>query len=481
MKLIDLLKGIDYKVIKGSLDIDIVDLSYDSRDISLGYGFVCLRGIDSDGHDYISSAVSKGCNCAFVDKDIDVEEDITVIRLNDCRQSLSYLSSNLFGNPGESLIKIGITGTKGKTTISWLIRSILSNANTKVGVIGTMGTFIEDKLYEHKNTTPSSYLIQKYMRKMVDSGIKYLVMEVSSQALKDYRVNNIYFDYGIFTNLSMDHVGPREHSSFDDYKYSKSKLFRQCRVGIFNSDDSYYRDMVNDSTCIKYFYGFNGKDLTVKDYSRYIDNDFIGIKFSTSGLVNDSFLISNPGVFSLYNATCVLLLCKLLNVNIKTVKKTFKSFSVPGRCQIFNLKRGVKVVIDYAHNNVSMESIIKTMKEYNCGRVVCVFGCGGGRSKDIRIGLGEVASKYADLSIVTSDNPRYDDINDINNDIVKGIKKNNGKYIVIPDREEAIKYSVQNALDSDIILLLGKGHERFQEVNGIVYPFDEESIINQFI
>ena len=481
MKLIKLLDGIKYEFIQGNIDIEIDDICYDSRNIKEGNAFVALKGIDVDGHNYIKNAIEKGCKCIFVCKDVPVYEDVTIIKLKDTRRDLANLSANLFDNPSKDLIKIGITGTKGKTTVSWMIKSILEKANYKVGVIGTMGTFINGKLYEHKNTTPESYQVQKYLRMMVDAGVKYLVMEVSSQALKVGRVHNIEYDYAIFTNLSVDHIGAREHKDFDDYANSKAMLFRQSRIGILNIDDNNYDRMVRDSTCKIYTYGKNGKDLKLENADYCNNDDFLGIEMDVSGLLTDKFLVSAPGLFSAYNAMGVILLCNLLDISNDIIKEGLKNFSVNGRCEIFNLYNGVKVVIDYAHNKISMESIIRTMKEYKTGRVVAIFGCGGGRSFERRYELGEMAGKYADFSIVTMDNPRNDDIKIINQDIEKGIKDVGGKYIIIEDRKDAIEYAINNAEVNDIILLLGKGHEKYQEIKGVRYSFDEKEIIEKFI
>lgn len=481
MKLIKILEGIDYTLVKGSIEIDITDISYDSRSVSTGYGFVALEGIDVDGHDYVDRAISNGCKCVFICRDVLIDADVTVIKLKDTRRELANLSANLFDNPAKDLIKIGITGTKGKTTVSWMIKSILENAGYSVGVIGTMGTFIAGKLYEHKNTTPESYQVQKYLRMMVDAGIKYLVMEVSSQALKVGRVSNIEYDYAIFTNLSIDHIGAREHSDFEDYANSKAMLFKQSKVGIINVDDIGYERMVRDSSCDIYTFGKNGVDLQLISADYCNTEDFLGVEMNVSGRVNDKFMVSAPGMFSVYNAMGVVLLCNLLGIGNDVIKKSLRNFKVNGRCEVFNLDKGVKVVIDYAHNKISMESIIQTMKEYKSGRVVAIFGCGGGRSFERRYELGEMAGKYADFSIITTDNPRNDDIREINKDIESGIKNVGGKYIIVEDRKEAICYAISNALENDIILLLGKGHEKYQEIKGVRYLFDEKEIIEDFI
>lgn len=483
MKLRKILNNINYELIQGSLDIDIKDLCYDSRNVKENYGFVALKGIDTDGHKYILDAISKKASCIFIDEDLKEkfqDYNVTIIKLQDTRHELAYLSANLFDHPSTKLKTIAITGTKGKTTTSWMLKTILENAHHKVGVIGTMGTFINNKLYEHKNTTPESYLIQKYLKEMVENKCEYLIMEVSSQALKVGRVSNIIFDYAIYTNLSEDHVGPREHPTFEDYKNSKALLFKQSKIGIFNSDDEYYNDMVAFATCQKYTYGLTGKDLKISNAKRFLDQNTLGITFNTSGLINKKIIVSCPGLFSAYNASGAILLAKLLNISDEIIIDSLKKFSVPGRCEIINIPNNIKIIIDYAHNKISMESIIKTMKEYESGRVISIFGCGGGRSREIRYELGQMAGKYSDFSIITMDNPRNDDLKEINADIAKGIEDSNGAYKIIEDRKEAIYYAITNSKENDIIILMGKGHEKFQEIKGKIYPFDEHQIITEY-
>ena len=483
MKLFKLLDGIDYELLCGSVNIDIKDISYDSRSTKKDEVFVALIGIDNDGHNFINDAISKGSNCIIICKDICINynKEVTVIKIDDTRKQLSILSSNFFDNPQEKLIKIGITGTKGKTSTSWMIKKILEENGDMVGVIGTVGTYINGKLYKHKNTTPESYQVQKFMRIMIDEGVKYLIMEASSTALKTGRINNIIFEYGIFTNLSIDHVGPREHPSYDDYVYSKSKLFKQCKVGIFNCDDIEYFNMINDSNCKIYTFGTNKKcSVNISNISCINNTDFLGTSFSLNGLIIDQYKVSSPGSFSAYNACGAIIVCNLLGVSDNTIKKGLEHFSVDGRCEIMNINNKYKVVIDFAHNKLSMESIINTMKMYKYNRIITVFGCCGGRSSEIRYDLGELSGRLSDLSIITTDDPRNDDILEIINDIEKGVMASNGDYIII-ERKEAILYALRNACDNDIILLLGKGHEKFQEIKGVLYPFDEKQIIYDFL
>ena len=481
MKLKKILNNIDYELIKGKINIDINDIKYDSRNIEPNDIFIALSGIDVDGHNYISDAINNGASCIIICKDIEINEDVTIIKVDNTRTKLSYLSANFFENPGDKLIKIAITGTKGKTSSSWMLKNIIETAGFKVGVIGTIGTFINNKLYEHKNTTPESYQVQKFMRLMVDSGCKYLIMEASSQALMVGRINNIVFDYAIFTNLSPDHIGPREHKDYNEYVSSKAKLFRQTKIGIINIDDKEKDNIIKDATCKIYTYGKKKADLQLDNINLSNTNSFLGTTFTTKGISDYNYKVSAPGDFSAYNAASVILTAKLINIDESTINEGLINFKVRGRCEIININNKFKVIIDFAHNKLSMESILEMAKLYNPNRIITVFGCGGGRSKEIRQQLGEVSALYADLSIITCDNPRNDELDEINKDIVIGINKHNGTYKIIKDRKDAINYCLDNALENDIILLLGKGHETSQEIKGQKYYFNELEIIKDWM
>ena len=482
MKLIKILSGIKYEVVKGDIEIEVNNISYDSRKVGKEDAFICLVGASVDGHDYIEKAIESGANTIIVQKDVNIDSDVTVIKLEDTRKSLSRLAINYFDNPSSELTTIAITGTKGKTTTSFMIKNILEEDNKKVGVIGTMGVFFGDKHYSTVNTTPESYDIQKYLREMVNDGVKYLVMEVSSQALKVGRVDGMMFDYGVFTNLSEDHIGDNEHKDMEEYIYCKSLLFKMCKNGIFNIDDIHYKEMIKDCTCKVYTFGHNKDANLVIDKVELLRREhFIGLEMKTSGMVEDVFLVNTPGEFSAYNSACAIAVTTLLGCNIDSIKDALSKVAVRGRVEIVPVSKKYTVIIDYAHNGVSTESILTTMRKYNPKRIVSLFGCGGNRSKDRRYDMGEVSGKYADLSILTEDNSRYEDVNDIINDIEVGIKKTDGKYIKIPDRREAIKYAIDNAEEGDIILILGKGHETYQEKNGERTHFDDrEEVLKLF-
>lgn len=483
MKLEKLLNKIDYTLLQGNIELNIKDLAYDSRNVLDDYAFIALNGNNVDGHDYINDAINNGAKVIIVNKDITLDnKDITIIKVENTNKILSKLSLNFFDNPHKKMTTIAITGTKGKTTTSFMIKKILECAGYSCGVIGTTGIYIKDKYYSSKNTTPLSYDTIKYMSEMVENDIEYLVMEVSSQALKYDRVNDIEFDYGVFTNLTHDHIGEFEHPNIEDYIESKSKLFKQCRYGIFNLDDKYFFDMVNMGSSSINTYGYNEKsDLKALNIDLYHEGNKIGINMELDGVIKDKFKISTPGKFSSYNAMAAILTCKIIGIDIKYMKKALSNFSVKGRVEPVYVSDKFTLLIDYAHNGVSTESILTTIKEYNPKRIVTIFGCGGNRSRDRRYEMGEIAGKYSDFCIITEDNNRYEEFTDIANDILIGMNKTKCPYEIIPDRKDAIKYAIQHGIEGDIIMLIGKGHEDYKEIKGKRYPFDERVIIKEIL
>ena len=482
MKLSDLFKGIKHKLVKGDMELVIDDITYDSREKKANSLFVALVGSQVDGHDYIDMAIKNGAVAVLVSKDVKIEKDVTIIKVADTSKILAKLSIHLFNYPQSKLKTIAITGTKGKTTISFMIKKILECAGYKCGLIGTTGIYIGNNLYPAKNTTPLSYDTVKYMDMMVKEDIQFLVMEVSSQALKYDRVNDIIFDYGVFTNLSQDHIGENEHPDMDDYIKSKAKLFNQCNHGIFNIDSDYFYDMVQGGDATINTYGYDERaDLRAVKMDLLRKDDYIGIKLKTAGVINDTFEISTPGKFSSYNAMAAILTCHMIGIDVKYMKQALKDFHVKGRVENVYVSPDFTLLIDYAHNGVSTESILSTVREYNPTRIVTIFGCGGNRSRDRRYEMGEMAGKYSDYCIITEDNNRYEEFEDIAKDILVGIKKTKCEYTIIPDRKEAIKYAITNGKKGDIIMLIGKGHEDYKEIKGKRIPFDERVIIKEIL
>lgn len=482
MKLIDILRNLDYELIKGSLDIDVSDIIYDSRKKIDNSIFIALVGYNVDGHKYIKDAIANGSKCIIISNEVDIEEDVTVIKVSNTRHALAITSSNYFDRPNEKLITIGVTGTKGKTTTTFMIKRIMEENKDNIGLIGTNGVYYNNTVEKIDHTTPESYDVYRYMRKMVDAGMKYVVMEVSSQALKFNRVDGIVFDYGVITNLTHDHISDFEHPTLDDYIYSKSLLFQRCKHGVFNIDDDNYNNMIRDCKCDIYTYGCDkDSNIVIENVNLIQEDNIIGINVKLGNDIDDSISVNTPGIFSAYNATCAIAVTHLLGASIDSVKKALVDFKVKGRVESVPVGPNVMFIIDYAHNGVSMESILNTMRKYNPKRLITIFGCGGNRSKDRRYEMGKVSGTLADLSIITSDNPRFENPQDIINDILSSINKTGGKYVTIIDRKDAIRYAIENSLEGDIILLLGKGHEDYQEIEGVKYHFDDRETVEEIL
>jgi UDP-N-acetylmuramoyl-L-alanyl-D-glutamate--2,6-diaminopimelate ligase len=456
----------------------------DSRKITKDCLFICIKGANFDGHDAAAEAVLQGARVLVVSREVVLPEDVevTVIKTADTRYAMAFISANYFGNPAESMKIIGVTGTKGKTTTAYFVKYILENAGYKVGLVGTIETIIGDRVIPSSNTTPESFTLQKYFKEMKDAGCQVVVMEASSQGFMLHRTQGFIFDYGIFTNIEPDHIGPNEHSSFEDYLECKAMLFKQCRVGIVNCDDKHWKQVVKDHTCQLETYGFSeGADLRAGNLELVTGAGFLGIKFNVSGLLNMEIETDIPGKFSAYNALTAIAICRHFGVKEDDIKKALVGAKVKGRIEMVKVSDDFTLMIDYAHNAMALESLLTTLKEYKPNRLVCLFGCGGNRSKLRRYEMGEVSGRLADLTIITSDNPRFEKPQDIIEDIKIGINKTDGKYVEICDRKEAIKYAIENGQKGDIIVLAGKGHEDYQEIEGVKYPMDERVLIKEVL
>lgn len=480
-KLKEILENVEYELIKGSIDVEIKDIKDNSQKVEEGDLFIALVGTTADSHKFISNAIENGAKVIVIERDVEIDEDVTVIRVKSSRKALAYMSASYFDYPVKKLTTVGITGTCGKTSTSYIIKSMLEEFGYKVGLIGTICALIGDEKIETHNTTPNSYEVQKLFSQMVKAGCKYAVMEVSSQGLKLDRVAGINFDYGVFTNLSVDHIGPNEHESFEEYMYCKSLLFRQCKVGIINTDSDKWEKVTKDHTCsiVKYALNNNDADLKASNIEFIMEDDFFGVQFDVNGKINDTFKLDIPGRFSVYNALCAIAVAYELGIDVESMKKALSRVKVIGRMELASSNDKYKLIIDYAHNRDEMDNLMDTISEYKPKRLVCIFGGGGNRAKSRRYDMGEVSGKWADLTILTEDNPRFEEIESINNDIVVGLNKYNGKYIFIKDRKEAIKYAMENAQKGDIILLIGKGHENYQEIKGVKYPWDERKAVKE--
>ena len=482
MKLTQMLERLEYEVAQGSADIEVTELVNDSRKAGPGCVFVCISGAVSDGHSYVEDVTAKGAAAVIVERPVEAPEGVTVIHVDDTRYALALMSAAYFGYPAEKLKVIGITGTKGKTTTTYMVKSILEGVGHKVGLIGTIEALIGDKSIPANNTTPESFTIHQYFAEMVKEGCDSVVMEVSSQGLMLHRTAGIEFEIGIFTNLGEDHIGPNEHKDFEDYKRCKGILFTQCRLGIANVDDQWYEDVFQNATCKVETFGFSEKaDLRATNVQHVSRPGYLGVNYHVSGLMDFDVEIDIPGEFSVYNSLTAIAVCRHFDVPEENIKKALKVAKVKGRIEMVKVSDDFAFMIDYAHNAMSLESLLCTLRDYHPKRIVTIFGCGGNRSRTRRFEMGEVAGNLSDFTIITSDNPRFEEPQDIINDIITGIKKTDGKYVDICDRKEAIRYAIEHGKEGDIIVLAGKGHETYQEIRGMKYDMDDRVLIKEVL
>ncbi len=481
MKLETLLEGLEYTIVQGDPDTEVADVVHDSRKVTPGCLFICIKGMNYDSHDHADEIAGAGAGVLITEREVALSENgkaPVVVRVENTRYAMAFIAAAWFGHPAEKLTVIGITGTKGKTTTTYLVRSILENAGHKVGLIGTIEVIIGDTHIHAGNTTPESYLVQEYFARMVEAGCDTVVMEVSSQGLKLHRTQGFVFDYGIFTNLEPDHIGTGEHADFAEYLACKGMLFRQCKIGIVNGDDVHCDAVTAGHTCILEKFGMGEQnDLRATDLTLVKKPGELGVAFSVTGLLNMRVEVTTPGKFSVYNALTAMAICRHFGVSEEDIKRALLAAKVRGRIEMVKVSDQFTLLIDYAHNAMSLESLLKSLREYEPHRLVCVFGCGGNRSKIRRYEMGEVSGKLADLTIITSDNPRFEEPQAIIEDIKTGMAKTDGKYVEICDRKQAIAYAIAHGEPGDIIVLAGKGHEDYQEIKGVKYPMDERDLI----
>lgn len=482
MVLAQLIEKLDYEVRQGDVSVEIEGLTSDSRKVVNHGVFVAIVGAKSDGHYYLKNVIEKNAAAVIVQRGSklpeDISENVTVIVTDNTRLALAYTAAAYYGYPAKKLFTIGITGTKGKTTTTYMIKNVLEACGIKTGLIGTIETIIGDESMPASNTTPESIKIHETFAKMVEKGIKAVVMEVSSQGLKLDRTAGIDFDIGVFTNLEPDHIGPGEHESFEDYLYCKSLLFKQCKIGIVNGDDRYTEQILKGAVCEVETYGLQSQcDLYANNIQLFHKDGKIGLDYHCSGLLDMPIHLNLPGKFSVYNSLCAIAVTRHFHVDIDTLTKVIQDVKVKGRVELVNVSNNFSVMIDYAHNAMSLKSILTTLKEYKPNRLICLFGCGGNRSKDRRYEMGKVAGELADFTIITSDNPRFEKPEMIIKDIESSLCKVTDSYITIIDRAKAIKYAIGFGKAGDIIVIAGKGHEDYQEIEGVKYPMDERTLV----
>ncbi len=482
MTLKQLLEKVEYELLQGSAEIEITGIVNDSRKVSEGCVFPCIRGVSFDGHKFAAEVAQKGAAAIVAEEKVDVPEDVTVVIVKDTRVAMARMAAAWYGYPADKLKTIGITGTKGKTTTTYMVKAMLEAAGIHTGLIGTIETLIGKTRIPSANTTPESLVLQEYLDRMVKAGCGAVVMEVSSQALMMHRVEGITFDIGVFTNISADHIGPGEHSSFDDYMECKSMLFRMCKVGIFNGDDIHLGRILENHTCEVETYGLSKtNDLYAENIKLVSRPGYLGTSFDVKGNMEFSAETDIPGKFSVYNALCAIAICRHFGVDKAQLKKALRDVKVRGRVEMVKVSDDYIFLIDYAHNAMALESILSTLREYHPARLITVFGCGGNRARSRRYEMGEVSGRCSDFTIITSDNPRYEDPEAIMDDIETGIRKTTGRYIRITDRKEAIRAAIRGGKAGDVIVLAGKGHEDYQEICGKKYHMDERELIAEVL
>ena len=476
MKLKELLKGLDILSATANLEQEITGVSYDSRETCPGDVFVAIVGEISDGHGYTAAAAEKGALCAVVEHPV---ENLPYVQVASTRRALAVMGDNFFDHPSREMTMIGITGTNGKTTSTFLIKSILEQkAGAKVGLIGTIQNMIGSEVLHTERTTPESFELHKLFREMSDKGCSHVVMEVSSHALAMDRVYGIRFAVGIFTNLTQDHLD--YHGTMENYCDAKALLFSQSDLAIYNADDPWSPRMLQNCPCRRFSYGIdNPADLQAKNVSLHADHVAYTAEADTEWT---EMKVGIPGHFTVYNTLDAMAACWNLGVPLGECADALgKNHGVKGRMEIIPTPgKNYTVLNDYSHTPDSLQNVIEAVKGFAKGRTIALFGCGGDRDRTKRPIMGHIGVSMADLSIITSDNPRTEDPQAIVNDIREGVKGYDN-YVVVVDRIEAIHYAMDHAQAGDVIILAGKGHEDYQEINHVKYPMDERVIVAEYL
>ncbi len=481
MNLKSILNGLDYEVLQGTEELEINKINYDSRKVSNNDLFVCVKGYSTDGHKYADKAISSGAGVIVVQDEIDIDnKDVTIVKCSDTRKALAVMGANYYDNPSKKMKIIGITGTNGKTTTAFMIKDILESAGKKVGLIGTIANFICGEKIHTERTTPESLELQELFSEMVDKGVEYCVMEVSSHSLELDRVYGVQFECGIFTNLTRDHLD--FHKTFENYYAAKFKLFERSSIKLINSDDTYGIQVLSDCRKLNAdnLYSFSVKSDS--DYKAY--DEVMGsrnIKFKVKLDKEEDFVLGIPGEYNIYNALGAIGVCHKLGICIDAIRNGIENAVVPGRCERvareYNLP--YEIIIDYAHTPDGLENILKTAKAFTKGKLIAIFGCGGDRDKVKRPQMGKIGIDIADLAVITSDNPRSEEPMAIIEDIKAGLDKDN--YIIIENRHDAIRKAIEMAEKDDVIVIAGKGHETYQILKDKTIHFDEREVVKEIL
>lgn len=482
MNLSSILSNINFEILQGNIDMKINKICYDHRKIEEGDLFIAIVGTKVNGHKFVNDAIKNGAKAVIITENIENNfNEITVIKVEDGRKALAVISSNYYGNPSSKLKLIGITGTNGKTTSTFMVKSILESKGYKVGLIGTIANYIGYKKINSSHTTPESLELHKLFKDMLDEGIEYCIMEVSSHSLSLDRVYGINFEYGIFTNLTRDHLD--FHKTFEEYFKAKYKLFEMSKNVIINIDDMYGEKIVEllkedrNKKVITYSIDNNA------DYRAYDEKIFSkGVEFKVlNENLKENLYCSLPGRYNIYNSLGAIIVSLEEGVQLEDIKKSLSNVMVPGRCEIVSKNKNLDfdIIVDYAHTPDGLQNILSTAREFTNGRLISVFGCGGDRDKTKRPIMGKVGCNLSDIAVITSDNPRTEEPMSIINDIIKGLDNKN--YIVIENRREAIKRAIVEAKAGDVIVIAGKGHEDYQILKEGKIHFDEREVVDDIL
>ena len=485
MKLKDIISRIDKKIFIGNPEVKIKSICYDSRKAKEGSLFVAISGFKNDGHNFVQQAYSRGARTFVVERMVDLPPDISLIKVTSSREALAKISSIFYGFPSDKLKLIGVTGTNGKTTITYFLQAIFKKAGLKVGRLSTVNYDLGDKIYPALTTTPESLDLQRFLREMVDSGIEYAFMEVSSHSLVLHRVDEVRFCWAVFTNLSPEHLD--FHQDMESYLEAKLILFEkmpQDKKALVNLDDPYSKKIIEKSSCQIITYAI---DKNADYRARILQITDKGSLFMVKINGKDEiFKISLPGSHNVYNALAAIVVAKEEKIPINLVREGLEDISrIPGRLEFIENRAGLKIYVDYAHTPNSLERVLNTLRRLTGGKLVVVFGCGGDRDPYKRPLMGKIACRIADYTVVTSDNPRSEEPEEIILQIERGMLEEGaikGKdYVTIPDRREAIKHALSRIVSGDTLLVAGKGHERVQILKDKVIPFDDRAVIRDLL
>ena len=460
------------RLIKTEYDIDVKGISYNSQNTKTGDVFVAIRGFKTDGHAYIKNAVEAGAVCVVCEEKCD-DVDVPQIVVENSRKTLGTMSRIFYNYPDKRIKLIGVTGTNGKTTVTYLVKSILEQAGYEVGLIGTNQNMIKDRVIPTERTTPEALELAELFSEMADNGCDYAIMEVSSHSLELDRVTAFTFEYGMFTNLTQDHLD--FHGTMTEYLKAKTKLFGLCEHGIINADDEGGQLILKTELCPFTTYGIKSGDVKAENIKMGIN----GVDFTVG---ERNIFLGIPGKFSVYNALAAIALTKKIGIPERMIESALRrAEGVKGRMEIIPTGKNFTVIIDYAHTPDGMDNLLKAVKGFATGRVVVLFGCGGDRDRTKRPLMGKIAGKWADLCIVTSDNPRTEEPSAIIRDILPGVKETEAEYVVVENRRDAIEFALSKARENDIIVLAGKGHETYQIFADKTIDFDERKIVGEIL